>query len=89
MGAFTQTEANKLAAVLQKKVAENNVELQRFGSALQDFTQRSQVYLAEYNADLQKVQVQYQWYEKQYAMVREQYEKGFEPFMIRRQQDGE
>jgi len=89
MGAFTQTEANKLAAVLQKKVAENNVELQRFGSALQDFSQRSQVYLAEYTADLQKVQVQYQWYEKQYAMVREQYEKGFEPFMIRRQQDGE
>jgi len=89
MGAFTQTEANKLAAVLQKKVAENNVELQRFGSALQDFSQRSQVYLAEYTADLQKVQVQYQWYEKQYAMVREQYQKGFEPFMIRRQQDGE
>jgi hypothetical protein len=89
MGAFTQTEASKLAAVLQKKVAENNVELQRFGSALQDFSQRSQVYLAEYNADLQKVQVQYQWYEKQYAMVREQYEKGFEPFIIRRQQDGE
>jgi hypothetical protein len=89
MGAFTQTEANKLAAVLQKKVAENNVELQRFGSALQDFSQRSQVYLAEYNADLQKVQVQYQWYEKQYAMVKEQYEKGFEPFIIRRQQDGE
>jgi hypothetical protein len=89
MGAFTQTEANKLAAVLQKKVAENNVELQRFGSALQDFSQRSQVYLSEYTADLQKVQVQYQWYEKQYAMVREQYEKGFEPFMIRRQQDGE
>ena len=88
MGAFTQTEANKLAAVLQKKVAENNVELQRFGSALQDFSQRSQVYLSEYTADLQKVQVQYQWYEKQYAMVREQYEKGFEPFMIRRQQDG-
>jgi len=89
MGAFTQTEANKLAAVLQKKVAENNVELQRFGSSLQDFSQRSQVYLAEYNADLQKVQVQYQWYEKQYAMVREQYEKGFEPFIIRRQQNGE
>jgi hypothetical protein len=89
MGALTQTEANKLAALLQKQVAENNVELQRFSSALQDFSQRSQVYLAEYTADLQKVQVQYQWYEKQYAMAKEQYERGFEPFMIRRQQDGE
>tara|TARA_R110000824_G_scaffold12408_1_gene54459 strand:+ start:1086 stop:2618 length:1533 start_codon:yes stop_codon:yes gene_type:complete len=88
MGAITQTEASKLGAALQKDAAKNNVELQRFGSALQSYGQLSQSYLAEFNANLQKAQVEYQWYEKQYAMVREQYEKGFEPFMVRRQ-DGE
>jgi hypothetical protein len=85
MGAITQVEANKLGAALQKDAAKNNVELQRFGSALQSYGQLSQSYIAEFNANLQKAQIEYQWYEKQYAMVREQYEKGFEPFMIRRQ----
>jgi len=88
MGAITQTEASKLGAALQKDAAKNNVELQRFGSALQSYGQLAQSYVAEFNANLQKAQVEYQWYEKQYAMVREQYEKGFEPFMVRRQ-DGE
>ena len=85
MGAITQTEASKLGASLQKDAAKNNVELQRFGSALQSYGQLAQSYIAEFNANLQKAQVEYQWYEKQYAMVREQYEKGFEPFMVRRQ----
>lgn len=88
MGAITQTEASKLGASLQKDAAKNNVELQRFGSALQSYGQLSQSYIAEFNANLQKAQIEYQWYEKQYAMVREQYEKGFEPFMVR-SQDGE
>ena len=88
MGAITQTEASKLGASLQKDAAKNNVELQRFGSALQSYGQLSQSYIAEFNANLQKAQIEYQWNEKQYAMVREQYEKGFEPFMVR-SQDGE
>ena len=85
MGAITQTEASKLGASLQKDAAKNNVELQRFGSALQSYGQLAQSYIAEFNANLQKAQIEYQWYEKQYAMVRERYEKGFEPFMVRRQ----
>ena len=85
MGSITQTEASKLGASLQKDAAKNNVELQRFGSSLQSYGQLSQSYIAEFNAKLQKAQIEYQWYEKQYAMVREQYEKGFEPFMVRRQ----
>ena len=88
MGAITQTEASKLGASLQKDAAKNNVELQRFGSALQSYGQLSQSYIAEFNANLQKAQIEYQWYEKQYMLVKEQYEKGFEPFMLGRQQDG-
>jgi hypothetical protein len=86
MGAITQTEASKLGASLQKDAAKNNVELQRFGSALQSYGQLAQTYIAEFNANLQKAQVEYQWYEKQYMIVKEQYEKGFEPFMLGRQQ---
>ena len=86
MGAITQTEASKLGASLQKDSAKNNIELQRFGSALQSYGQLSQSYIAEFNANLQKFQIEYQWYEKQYMMVKEQYEKGFEPFMLGRQQ---
>ena len=56
---------------------------------MQDYQARSQAFISEFNANMQKVQIEYQWYEKQYAMVAEQYEKGFEPFIIRRQQDGE
>mgnify|MGYP001220606610 FL=1 len=86
---LTQAEAAELGAKLQHDAAKNQVELQRFGSQLQDYQARAQTYIAEFNAKMQKEQIQYQWYEKQYAMVREQFEKGFEPFMIRRQQDGE
>ena len=86
---LTQAEAGELGAKLQFDAAKNNVELQRFGSALQDYQARSQAFISEFNANMQKVQIEYQWYEKQYAMVAEQYEKGFEPFIIRRQQDGE
>jgi len=86
---LTQAEATELGAKLQHDAAKNQVELQRFGSQLQDYQARAQTYIAEFNAKMQKEQIQYQWYEKQYAMVREQFEKGFEPFMIRRQQDGE
>tara|TARA_R100000406_G_scaffold93436_1_gene83642 strand:+ start:5396 stop:6949 length:1554 start_codon:yes stop_codon:yes gene_type:complete len=89
LGTITQTEANKLGANLQKDSAKNNVELQKFNSALQDFSQQSQVYISEFNSKMQKSQIEYQWYEKQYAIVQQQYEKGFEPFIIRRQQDGE
>ena len=88
-GALTQAEASELGAKLQHDAAKNQVELQRFGSSLQDYQARAQTYIAEFNAKMQKEQIQYQWYEKQYAMVREQYEKGFEPFLLRRQQDGE
>ena len=86
---LTQAEAAELGAKLQYDGAKNNVELQKFGSQLQDYQARAQAYISEFSANLQKVQMQYQWYEKQYAMVREQYEKGFEPFVIRRQGDGE
>jgi len=86
---LTQTEAGELGAKLQFDAAKNNVELQRFGSALQDYQARAQTFIAEFNANMQKTQIEYQWYEKQYAMVASQYEKGFEPFIIRRQQDGE
>jgi hypothetical protein len=87
--ALTQAEAAELGAKLQHDAAKNQVELQKFGSSLQDYQARSQTFIAEFNAKMQKEQIQYQWYEKQYAMVAQQYEKGFEPFMIRRQQDGE
>lgn len=85
MGTITQTEANKLGANLSKESAKNNVELQRYGSALQSFTQQSQIFINEFNSKMQKAQMQYQWYEKQYVIVSQQYEKSFEPFVIRRQ----
>ena len=88
-GALTQAEAAELGAKLQHDAAKNQVELQRFGSSLQDYQARAQIYIAEFNAKMQKEQIQYQWYEKQYAMVASQFEKGFEPFIIRRQEDGE
>lgn len=85
-GALTQAEANELGAKLQHDAAKNQVELQRFGSSLQDYQARSQIFIAEFNAEMQKAQIEYQWYEKQYMLVKEQYEKGFEPFMLGRQQ---
>jgi len=85
MGTITQTEANKLGANLSKESAKNGVELQRYGSALQSFTQQSQIFINEFNSKMQKAQMQYQWYEKQYVIVSQQYEKSFEPFVIRRQ----
>ena len=85
MGAITQTEANKLGANLQKDSAKNGIELQKFSSALQKYTQNAQTLIAEFNVKMQKSQIEYQWYEKQFALAQQQYEKGFEPFMIRRQ----
>ena len=85
MGTITQTEANKLGANLQKDSAKNGIELQKFSSALQKYTQNAQTLIAEFNVKMQKSQIEYQWYEKQFALAQQQYEKGFEPFMIRRQ----
>lgn len=89
MGSITQTEVNKLGGNLQKEAAKNSNEIQMHNAKLQSFAQESSVKINEFNSKMQKAQLEYQWLEKQYALVREQYEKGFEPFIIRRQQDGE
>lgn len=85
MGAITQTEVNKLGGNLQKDSAKNAVEMQRFTSLLQKYSQQSQIVINEFNSKMQKAQLEYQWLEKQYALVSQQFEKGFEPFLIRRQ----
>lgn len=83
MSAITQTEAAHLGAKLQRESLRNTTKLNDYASRINEYAQSSQVEIARFNALMQEAQVQYRWYERQLAVVKEEYERGFEPFIRR------
>jgi hypothetical protein len=83
MSSITQTEAAHLGAQLQHESSQNTTKLNDYTGRIQEYAQAAQTEIARFNALMQEAQVQYQWYERQLAMVKEEYERGFEPFIRR------
>ena len=83
MSSITQTEAAHLGARLQHESSRNTTKLNDYTGRIQEYAQAAQTEIARFNALMQEAQVQYQWYERQLAVVKEEYERGFEPFIRR------